>query len=262
MTHAVHNPESGMRLPDPANFRECSQWLQQRYLKSSRDDDFIDALSEILETDNEGNLTAEPVRFGLGRETRGLMVLGASGSGKSMLVKRNLKREPAIGVSEYANDNRALYHLVRPEATAKSVAIKIAEATNYVIKETVRTHEAWDIAMHRLASSGISILWIDECHHLLRRARGRDADMILQRLKSIMQGPKALALIVSGVPELNENILRDPETSRRFSRVQLHPVKTAQELANLARYIEMCCAAVGVTLIDDRNFFERLLFAN
>jgi hypothetical protein len=48
-------------FPDPVDPAACSRWLQDRYMKSERDDDFMDALHEILETDVQGNLPATPL---------------------------------------------------------------------------------------------------------------------------------------------------------------------------------------------------------
>lgn len=79
-------PSKPLDLPDLDDPAACSRWLQDRYMKSDRDDDFIDALKEILETDADGNLTATPLRVGLPRDTRGLMVLGRSGYGKTSLL--------------------------------------------------------------------------------------------------------------------------------------------------------------------------------
>lgn len=252
-------------LPDPNDPAACSAWLQTRYMKSGRDDDFQDALMDILETDSQGKLTASPLRVGLSRETRGLMVLGPSGSGKTSLVTRNLLNIEAIeltggGAPEPGN---TLYQLVDSDATLKSFAIGIVKATGYPeVKDTIRTTDAWDLAVHRMSQSGIKILWIDEPHHLLAPGGGRDPKSALRRLKNLMQGQNAVTLILTGVPELQEMILKDSETARRFSCINLRPVSGKNEMTNLGRYLAICGEKVGIAPMDEESFLERLLMAN
>lgn len=256
-------PSKTLDLPDLDDPAACSRWLQDRYMKSDRDDDFIDALKEILETDAQDNLTATPLRVGLPQDTRGLMVLGQSGYGKTSLVKRNLKNQPSIGLTDGNEPGAALYHLVPPEATLKSVAVEIANACGYhKIKDGIQTAEAWDLAMHRLAIKGITILWIDEAHHLLTPGPGRDPKLVVRRLKNNLQGHNAVAMILTGVPGLYDLVLPDKESDRRFVCLHLEPVTSKHEAANLSRYLEMCCEKVGVGMVDDPNFVERLLMAN
>lgn len=250
-------------LPDPNDPVACSDYLQARYMKSWRDDDFQDGLKDILKTDAHGNLTAEPIRVGLPQDTRGLMVLGPSGSGKTSLVTRNLRKEAAIGLTLGTGPGAAYYHLVSAEATLKSVAIGIANDTGYgKVNPKIHTTEAWDLALHRLAQRGIKILWIDEPHHLLAPGPGRDPRTVLRRLKSLLQGPNAVALILTGVPELYQMIIPDRETDRRFTCLHLRPVSNTSEANKLGRYLDECCGRVGIARLDDESFIDRLLVAN
>jgi hypothetical protein len=256
---------SKLDLPDPNDPAACSAWLQTRYMKSDRDADFRDALMEVLETDSQGNFTAMPLRVGLPRDTRGLMVLGPSGSGKNSMVTRNLLKIEAIGLTTGVEDGpgAALYQLVDSDATMKSFAIGIANATGYPkVKDNIRTTDAWDLAIHRLALSEKTILWIDEPHHLLTPGPGRDPKAVLRRLKGLMQGPKAVALILTGVPELYEMTLTDNETDRRFIFMNLRSVRGKSEVTKLGNYLDLCCEKVGIMPIDDDSFLDRLLMAN
>ena len=254
---------SNLELPDPDDPSACSAWLQARYMKSDRDAEFMDALEEILETDSQGRLTAKPLRVGPMRETRGLMVLGKSGYGKSTLVIRNLRNEPAIGLTEGDKKGHALRILVEPEATLKGVALAIATAVGYPkFKVGIQTVEAWEIALHRLALREITILWIDEAHHLLTPGPGRDLKVVVRRLKGTLQGPNPVALILTGDPELYNMVLPDAESDRRFSCLHLLPITTNNDAARLGRYLDMCCEMVGMGTVADPSFVDRLLVAN
>lgn len=251
--------------PDPNESIAISNFLQLRYMRSERDTDFQDALKDILQIDNNGIITASPLRVGLSAETRGLLVVGPSGSGKTSLVKRNLQNIDAVSLTGCGDPSpgNTLYRLVDSDATLKSFALRIAHATSYTQTDAkIRTTDAWDLAVTRLAVSGTTILWIDEAHHLLTPGAGRDPKLALRRLKNLMQGPKAVTLVLTGVPELHQMILNDRETARRFICIHMRPVSGKRQVANLGRYLDLCCEKVGVGSIKDETFLERLLMAN
>lgn len=247
LMHAVPDPD------DPAAF--C-RWLGDRYMLNPRDDLLNAALAEILATSPGGTLTATPMRFDLVNETRGIMVYGESGSGKTALIRRNLRRTPAIGLWDGSGNGRAFYIRVPPEATLKGLATEIAKETGYQVAPRLRTTEVWEIALHRLAQRGITILWIDEVHHLLG---GKETAEVLQRPKSLMQGDKAMALIVSGIPLLDAHIRQDRETDRRFlARVVLGPIRTDQERSKLLEFMDRCCELARLRSPRDPYLVERL----
>ena len=66
----------------PVSITEKLQWLENRYWKFGEEEALDDHLLDLFEVDDEGQRTAEPCFDPLTRETKGLMVLGASGNGK------------------------------------------------------------------------------------------------------------------------------------------------------------------------------------
>lgn len=242
--------------PDPSDPAAFCSWLGDRYMLNPRDEMFSAALAEILATTPEGTLTATPMRFDLVNETRGILVYGESGSGKTALIRRNLRRSAAIGLWDGSGHGKAFYIRVPPEATLKGLATEIAKETGYHVAPRLRTTEVWEIALHRLAQRGITVLWVDEAHHLLG---GKENVEVRQRLKSLMQGDKAMALIVSGIPLLDANIRQDPETNRRFlARVVLGPIQTEQERGKLREFFGRCCELARLAPPRDPYLVERL----
>lgn len=245
-----------MAVPDPSDPAAFCSWLGDRYMLNSRDEMFSAALGEILATSPDGALTAKPMRFELVNETRGILVYGESGSGKTALIRRNLRRTSAIGLWDGSGHGKAFYIRVPPEATLKGLATEIAKETGYHVAPKLRTTEVWEIALHRLVQRGITILWVDEAHHLLG---GKEHVEVLQRLKSLMQGDKAMALIVSGIPLLDANIRQDREADRRFlARVSLGPIRTEQERGKLRDFFGLCCELAHLAPPRDPHLVERL----
>lgn len=252
---------SGLNLPvDPGDPSACIAWLRERYMKNPRDQIFEDALKEILETDRNGQLTAAPQRIGLVKETRGILVTGQTGDGKTALIRRNLTRHEGIGLTDGFGPEKALYIRVPAEATLKGVAARILKATGYPkFSSKLNASDLWDMAAVSFASKGISILWIDEAHHMLEITK--EVPLVLRRLKSLMQGDNSLALIISGVRKLDEKVLTDGETSERFSRVRLGPIRTDQERRDLRHFIDLCCSHVKIAPVADPELIARLEFA-
>lgn len=247
-------------LPDPRDPSACMVWLRERYLKNPRDDLLVETLGEILHTAPDGTLTANPIYLPLTRETRGLLVIGATGDGKTALIRRNLQRNPNIGLTDGMEPGKALYVRVPAEATLKGGASDILKKTGYpTVSDKIRTSDVWDMALHRLKMRGIRILWIDEAHHMLHIKR--EAEAVLHRLKTLMQVENRIALIVSGVLALDEMIQTAPETSERFFRMHLKPIRTKQERESLYAYIAKCCSSVQLSLPDDQNLVARLEMA-
>lgn len=250
--------------PAPHDLPGRLAWLDARYLKNARDDEFQECLRDILKVGSEGTLLPTAIRDPLNGETRGMQVIGASGDGKSVMIQRNLSALPGfVGMKNGASGNY-LHITVSPEATIKSLASDIAAATGYGrIEERAKTHEAWAVVRHRLKTFEIGLLWIDEAHHLLRGGAGRDVVGALQTLKNLLQGEGAVAVILSGVPQLEERISSDPETFRRYRlRQRLQPVMAdSGDLQRLRRFLSRCCDRLDLAFPDDPSFAERIVFS-
>lgn len=242
--------------PDPSDPAAFCRWLGERYMLNDRDDRLLAALGEVLASTPDGALAAIPLRFGLVNETRGVLVSGASGSGKTALIRRTLRRTPLLGLWDGTGQGRAFHIRVPADATLKGLATELARATGYHVSSKLRTTDIWEIALHRLAQREITILWIDEVHHLLG---GRELREALQNLKSLMQGEKAISMIISGVPTLHALVAKDDETSRRFdARVVLGPIQTEAERATLREFFERCCELARLSPPRDPHLVERL----
>lgn len=238
-------------------------WLLDRYFRLDRDDALIERLESLFQTDAKGNLTPTPLLDPLTGETRGLMVLGNSGTGKSALIKRTLRTLPMFELAGRESDGNTLYVTVPPEATIKSLAGRIAKDLGYVdINSRARAHEAWDVARHRMRERGIRLLVIDETHHLLRKGSGRDVEGAVQTLKSLLQGDWPVAVIAAGVHKLRDGIMTDPETDRRFPKFELSRLEEgSKEARTFARSMQLCAEKIGLSLPPDGTLPERILFA-
>ena len=243
--------------------KEKKDWLADRYFKLERDDDLAEHLTDLLETDASGIITGDPIRDPLNGETNGLMLIGESGAGKSTLLRRTLARNPSLTLFTPETPGNTLFVTVEPEATIKSLAITIAELTGYPkMNARVRGYEAWSVALHRMRTFGITLLVIDEAHQLLRKGSGREPAGVIQSLKNLLQYEGSVAVIIAGTAALRDGISVDPETDRRFVKFQPWRIMDKSlDAVRFARCVASCAEKLGLSLLPELHFPERVLFA-
>lgn len=174
-------------------------------------------VKRLLDRDGEDNLLPTARHFTKTGETRGMMLIGAAGSGKSHLMHRTLKKIPELSAAD-TGEPRIVSCPVPSPATFKSMTLALLEQSGY--PDGNPRQEAWSLWQmfrHRLSNFGTAVVWIDEAQDLFCA----DRKLILRALKSLMQGDGAVAVILSGTEELAEVIRSDPQVKRRFTAMVL-----------------------------------------
>ncbi|MFW2588547.1 TniB family NTP-binding protein [Sagittula sp. SSi028] len=248
--------------PESSVAEKCA-WLTNRYIKLDRDVALEEQIAGLFKMGDDDARTAEPMIDSLTGETRGMMVVGNSGSGKSALLRRTLRSSGVLSIAGRETEGNTLYLTVPPEATIKALATSIAEATGYPkVSSRAKSYETWSIARHRLGERGIGLLVIDEAHHLMRRGSGKDVEGAIQTMKSLLQGEHPVAVIIAGVQKLPDAIMEDPETDSRFPKFELpRLLEGSKDAASFARGIQTCARALGLQMPEDGTLTDRILFA-
>jgi hypothetical protein len=249
----------------PATITDKIDWVEGRYWKFGEEESLDDHLHDLFRVDDGGQRTAEPRFDPLNRETKGLMVLGASGNGKTALLMRALRVDPVLTEFKIDQGGNTLFITVPPEATIKKLAEIILGMTGYTkVDAKLRAADAWEIARHRFGLVGIKALVIDECHHILRPGPGRDIPAAIQALKHILQSEHRVALIIAGVPGLKDAILAEPtgETMRRFNELSLSRIRPNTRGAELfGKNFMKSANVIGLQVAEEDALPERILFA-
>lgn len=249
----------------PISISEKLTWLENRYWKFGAEDDFEDHLIDIFEMDDEGKRLVEPQFDPLTRETKGLMVLGKSGNGKTALLKRALRVDPVLKEFKVGEGGNTLYITVPPEATIKKLAEIILTATGYTkVDQRLRSADAWEMALHRFGVVGIKAVVIDECHHIFRPGSGRDIPGAIQALKHILQSEHRVALIIAGVPSLKSAIQSEAsgETMRRFTEFSLTRIRPgSRRSVTFGNNFLKSASILGLKVTENDALPDRILFA-
>lgn len=249
----------------PTTITEKTAWLAARYWRFGMEGELDDQLRDLFVIDDEGDMTDRPRIDPLTGETGGLMVLGRSGDGKTALLKRMLRVNPVLTEMTDKQEGNTLYITVPPDATIKKLAELILARTGYHrVDSRLRSSDAWEMVMHRLALVGIRTIIIDECHHIFRPGAGRDVAGAIQSLKHIMQSAGGVALIIAGVPGLRDAILSEPsgETFRRFQELYLGDIQPGSKAASdFSTNIAYSAKFLGLTIPNGSALAERILMA-
>ncbi|MBB3996006.1 type II secretory pathway predicted ATPase ExeA [Sulfitobacter undariae] len=249
----------------PVTIPEKLKWLDDRYWRFGQDEMMSDFVEDLFDVDEQGQMTGEPRRDPLTGETKGLMVLGGSGSGKTAMLQRMLRKSPVLTKFKDDLTGNTLVVTVPPDATIKKLGEIILAKTGYnKVDPRSRAADLWEMARHRFSIVGIKTVIIDESHHMLLPGPGKDTRTAIQSLKHLMQSENSAALVIAGVPALRDAIMSEPsgETFRRCRVYELSKIRTGSNAARLfAMNFTMSAEKLGVKVHAEDAFVERILFA-
>ncbi|WP_375692083.1 ATP-binding protein [Pseudooceanicola sp. LIPI14-2-Ac024] len=238
--------------------------LRGLYIKTPRDSQLRSQLDRLLQRNSAGQPTPRPVIFTkTGHDegdTRGIVLVEGAGGGKTSLIHHVLSTHPAL----QGDDPESLLWLgvrVPSPATTKSLGLEILRATGYEeVSGSRKEWDIWKILRHRLRERGTVVLWIDEAHDLFRA--GKQVEDILRLLKSVMQGPGAVIMILSGVESLWNIASHDDQVKRRYAKVTLPAVSVASHGDMFVRLMGKYCEKAELVPPPPSDLISRLVFAS
>jgi hypothetical protein len=242
---------------------DIMQRLRLRYVSTGDDAALKEHFARVLVARDDGSLTLDPLRYGSESEgdTRGIIVTAPSGAGKTRLVGAALDQilAEAGPCPEQADDMHPILRVTVPSpATLKSLGLELLEATGY--RATGVRQERWHIwstVRHRLGVVGVKVVWLDEAQHLMDRAT--EVTQALDTLKTLMAGPNAVVVVLSGVPDLERIVALDQQIGRRFSRMRLTEGRSPAFARRVERIIGRYAKDAGLTAPSEPGLTERLL---
>lgn len=170
-------------------------------------------------------------------EARGIVVIGAPGSGKTTVVTRLLEFYPDLVKPEVDVELAEVICLQIPSpATLKHVGTAILQALGYPLRRDRPAAFIWDQVRHLLQQRGTLFVHLDEAQDLYTNKSQTARSDVVNTLKSLMNNRAwPVGLILSGTPELADLINSDHQLARRVDVINLDPVSWEADARNVQR---------------------------
>ncbi|MBU0645710.1 MAG: TniB family NTP-binding protein [Alphaproteobacteria bacterium] len=203
---------------------------------------------------------------GVTSNTRGLMLVGQSGSGKTTAIRELtrkysgvLRTDPTQEICEYIGLQ------VPSPATMKHVGASTLRALGYPYSADKQGPAIWDQVKVQLKLRGTLFLGLDEAQDLARHQTDKERQSVVNTLKSLMENSVwPTGLILSGMPDLKKIVNQDPQLARRLYPVEigrLHGIRDVAPVLNIVLKYAARAEIEALASVRNEPFAQRLMHA-
>ncbi len=199
-------------------------------------------------------------------EARGIVVVGASGSGKTTAIEHLIRNHiPEQTVVDDIPVAEVVSLRVPSPATVKHVGITTLHALGYPIAREPSGAIIWGNVKTRLKLRQTLFVHFDEAQDFFSNQNGRELQAVINTVKSLMQDKEwPVSIILSGMPVLVDLINKDPQLSRRVRPVYIPEISVQTDGAEIVHLLRQYSRLAGLVLFDghdDPDFLRRLVKA-
>ncbi|WP_298976254.1 TniB family NTP-binding protein [uncultured Roseobacter sp.] len=199
-------------------------------------------------------------------EAEGIVLTGASGSGKTTAVDQAVTKHPDLVQPRVGQEVAEIIRLQVPSpATLKTVGSTMSEALGYELVRDKSAALIWQHVRKLLHARQTLFVHFDEAQdiYLSKGAHGRNE--VVNTLKSLMNNKDwPVGLILSGTPDLLDIINLDRQLQRRVRLIHLDAVSWLSHRGDVTDFVMKFAAASGLSLavdLKDDMFSKRLIHA-
>jgi hypothetical protein len=178
--------------------------VKARFLHMDRDDKLNDVFQDLLDDLGVRADHHHPEGAGNRREGGAIVLVGESGAGKSLSLRRLVGRHPLFpGYMVPRSGCAAVYVRVPSFCTPKALGRITLRQLGLPIKGNPPGHMIWEMIYERLEELRRVVLHFDEMHNVTRYATDDEIDDIRNMIKTLVVSPTwPIIVIISGLPEL------------------------------------------------------------
>jgi type II secretory pathway predicted ATPase ExeA len=194
-------------------------------------------------------------------EARGIAVIGAPGSGKSMLVKRVLTQHPELVQPTAGNETIEFVSILVPSpATVKDLGLILLEKLGYPSeRKGASAGDIWRQVRTLLQNRKTLFLHLDEAHHLIASQNKNVREGVVDMLKTLLNSETwPVGLILSGTPKMLEMLNSDVQLGRRVDMVKLPAISWASHAKEVRAILITYVKKARLELDDDLDLEDLL----
>jgi type II secretory pathway predicted ATPase ExeA len=242
---------------------EVMQRVRGAYFRHPKHDEVAEHVDELLEHLLEH--TDSRVKCG-SEEASGIAIIGASGAGKSTMLRRIFLEHPAFpryGVI----GSRCPIVTVKPEGacTLDRFAIDTLRKLGMPVQDVPRQEQRMaHMVRDQLRLMGAKVLHIDEAHHITQPANSIQIKKILNTFKCLMIDDEwPIGLILSGIPELRQVLEGERQVARRLAFVPLAGLTVASDARKVGKIVQQLAglAKLGFSTVQTDVLAPRIIHA-
>lgn len=209
-----------------------------------------------------------------------MVVHAATGAGKTHLLNRLLKRPELVPSEDDEGPIRPLLYVRAPSpcnlGTLGRVLYK--KLTGTELSKSTRTDDIWQRLAYQLYGQRVSVIVIDEFHHVLVNPTTHVRRATVNTVKSLVQPdpmgsllpeasqPYPFQVVLSGIPLVDGVVNTDAELSRRAQRFAIQPLAATEEglkdMGRFLRAVERLLAFPRASGLDDADMVRRFMKAS
>lgn len=201
-------------------------------------------------------------------ETKGLLVTGPSGTGKTTEIGALIRQFNSDKIV-LPDGTRARFAecVLKGIGTWKDLGKATSTAIGYPVSSKARLtqSEIWDIVVREAKLAGVIGIHFDEAQHIFREKSDADRFAVLDSFKTLMKSHDwPLMLIFSGIPDLNDYIEMEPQLHQMLHRIRFNDINIPDDYRTIHEIVGSYALKAGVDVDHDlmsQDFFDRLVAA-
>jgi len=208
------------------------------------------------------------IQRSLKREGEGSCTLlhARTGAGKSHMLNRLLKSPSLAPTEDEFGPICPLVYVRAPSPCNLKTLGRVIykKLTDAELRASTDPHEVWRLLCYQLYGQRVSIIAIDEFHHVLVNPRIDVRQAIVNTIKSLIQPdpmnaivpnvltPYPMQVLLSGVPLVDRVVRMDGELSRRTTRIAIEPLApTRRGLDHMRAFLKAVEKVLGFAMPSD-----------
>jgi hypothetical protein len=220
------------------------------YIETDLDDLLRTQFNRLLRTITSGKPLLLSDREADRKETRGIVLVGEAGAGKTSSLDHLFQNHPALkGYGQVGSGCPLVTVSVEAPCTLKSLGTSILRKIGYPSVREREANEVWARVRRMLVEEGVLILHFDETHNLTDVADIKQIGIIRKTFKSLMVSPTwPVGLVFSGLPSLVPALREIKELRRRGRFMQVPLLDMPADIPLINGALTACCEVAGIAL--------------